>query len=453
MHDLRKQVLLESGKTVSRKARSKAGTPVGSKSGSPAQSRSNSRVPSRNASDDESELSDGTQWGTNSIDELLAADPDAPADAYTQDLRERIEQILDRKRSSAEGRELSLNSFTVDLMRHYSYDELRHKMGELLPAVLKCVKSGATERETVLAVKAIALMLVTVPNDQIYDAVSGPLKSIISDAEHAAAKLAAIHALSVATFYGGASTDETEEIMDWFLEIISSDGAVIEATDDAEVVTAALEEWGFLATQIEDMEDTTEVAMETFIDQLESSDANVQIAAGENIALLYEKSWTEAEGDNDIPDKPEDKVTNAAGEKMVKRYTVWRQQHLLEQSLEDLSRASSKRQSKKDRKALHQAFNDILVTIEKPTRGPRYSTAINQETDREYGSRLKISVTVDGRRGGAVMIIDKWWKLHRLNALKRLLQGGFMVHYEHNELVYESLPMDVEGGEDDDDDF
>jgi translation elongation factor EF-1beta len=297
MHDLRKQVLLESKKTTSRRAASKAHTPAGSKPTSPTHSRVGSTAPSRNVSDDESEASD---WGHSSIDELLSEGADdTPQDALTADLYQRIEQILDKKRSSTEGRELTLNAFTTDLIRHYSKPEIQSRMSDLLPAVLKCVKAGQSEREIALGLKAIALMIITVPSDTIYDAVANPIKSAISDSQYPAVKVAPIHAMSVATFYGGASTEETEEIMEFFLEIVSSDGASIEEPDNAEIVTAALEEWGFLATQLDDMEDATEPAMDTFVDQLESSESRVQIAAGENIALLFEKSYTEAESDDD----------------------------------------------------------------------------------------------------------------------------------------------------------
>ena len=437
MRDLRKQALLESGKTVSRKARSKTGTP--------SSSRGNSRVASRNASrngsDDEGELSDTTQWSTNSIDELIAdPDPDVSSDAWIADLGDRINEICDRKRSSVQGREETLQAFNLDLTRHYAQEEIKSKIDELLPAILKCVKSGQTERETVLALKALALMLITDPSESIYDAVSTPIKTTVTDAAHAMAKIAAIHALSIATFYGGATTEETEEVMDFFLEIVSSDGNLVDEADNAEIVVTALEEWGFLATQIDDIEETTEVAIDTFVDQLESSDVGVQIAAGDNIALLFEKSYTEAESDDEINEKDEDQIAdaNGNGEHMIKRYTVFRQQKKLEHTLSELSKASSKRLSKKDRKSLHMTFKDILHTVEVPTRGPRYSTALDEE-GREMGSRLKISV-----HSGGKMTIDKWWKLHRLNALKRLLQGGFLVHYEANQVVFDSLPVIIE---------
>jgi hypothetical protein len=434
MHDLRKQVLLESRKTTSRRAASKAHTPAGSKQASPTQS----AAPSRNVSDDESEAG---EWGSNSIDDLLSeGGEEVPQDALRADLYQRIEQILDRKRSSTEGRELTLNAFTTDLIRHFSKPEIQSRMSDLLPAVLKSVKAGQSERETALGLKAIALMVIPVPSDTIYDAVANPIKSAISDSQYPAVKVAAIHTLGVATFYGGASTEETEDILEFLLEIVSSDGASIEEADNADIVTAALQEWGFLATQLDDMEDATEPAMDTFVDQLESSESRVQIAAGENIALMFEKSFTEAESDDESADEEEREEIRRTGadSRMIKRYTVYRQQHNLTRSLEELTRASSKRMSKKDKKAIHMAFQDVLNTVEKPTRGPRYSTALDED-GREYGSRLKISI-----HGGGKMLIDRWWKLSRLNALKRLLQGGFLTHYERNEVVFESLPVIIE---------
>ncbi|KAK3071508.1 hypothetical protein LTR53_008481 [Teratosphaeriaceae sp. CCFEE 6253] len=442
--NLRKQAL-ESGKTQSRKAREAVSTPSSSRANSAAPSpRGGSGVPSRNGSDDESEFSDATQWSTNSIDEMLSpaeiAEEETP-EAWKAGLESRIEEICDRKRSSAEGREQALLVFNTVLVRHYAADEVRSKRGELVAALLKSVKGGQTERETVLALKALALVLVTEPSDTVYEALQGPMKACINDGQHTAEKIGAIHALGVVTFYGGASENETQEVMDFFLDIVSSDGATVDENDNAEVVTAALEEWGFLATQLDDMEEATEAAMDTFVDQLGSASVDVQVAAGDNIALLFEKSYTEAESDDEGPasdDELDEAVRNGTRARMIKRYTVYRQQHQLLATLSDLAKASSKRLSKRDRKQLHLSFADILRTVEKPTRGPRYSTALDEE-GREMGSRLKVAV-----HGGGRMTIDRWWKLHRLNGLKRLLREGFLVHYEFNSVVFESLPVVVE---------
>jgi hypothetical protein len=41
---------------------------------------------------------------------------------------------------------------------------------------------------------------------------------------------------------------------------------------------------------------------------------------------------------------------------------------------------------------------------------------------------------------GGKVTVDKWWKLHRLNTLKRLLQAGFMPHFQFNPNVFDNLP-------------
>lgn len=230
-----------------------------------------------------------------------------------------------------------------------------------------------------------------------------------------------------------------------FLEIIESDGASIDSQDDGSVVIAALEGWGLLATDIEDLEEDTETAIEAFVEQLESSDAGVQIAAGENIALLYEKSYTEREEDEEVENDAEDEYDpeyKKGGEKLVKRYQVYRNQPKLLQTLDELATVSTRRISKKDRKTLHSSFTDIRNSVEKPSRGPGYSTAIDQESGRAYGAgRMKVRINRN-----LEVRIDKWWKLLRLNALRRTLQGGFAYHYEQNEIVSSALPFSMGRG-------
>ena len=292
----------------------------------------------------------------------------------------------------------------------------------------------------ILWIIALAMTLITIPSEAIYDNVSQPLKRTISDSGAVATKAAAIHTLGTCTIYGGASDDEILENMTYFLEIISSDGNFVDAGDERDVVTAALEEWGFLATYIDDLQDESMDAMEAFVEQLDSSDPNVQIAAGENIALVYEKSYTPQEDDEEVSDDgeamsdPEDDSV-AGAPKLVKRYTPYRRTDQLVHTLASLASLSTRKLSKKDKKSLHSNFADILNSVENPTRGPRYQNAVSHETGKRYGSRMVVRIHQNG-----VMRIDKWWKLHRLKALRRVLQGGFIGHYEKNEVVFESLP-------------
>ncbi|KAF2133845.1 IFRD domain-containing protein [Dothidotthia symphoricarpi CBS 119687] len=447
MRDLRRRAL-ESHKTVSRKARtsqqvSTASSAAGSTANSPAPSRAASRNPSRHPTDDEDDLSDGTAWSTNSIDEILnGEDVEISEEAWKAELNVRIEQIINLKRSSTEGRADSLNAFAHIIMARYAYEQVEEHISALLPSILKSIRQETTEREAVKALKALAATIVTLNSATIYDDVTDQLKRSIQSSASVEVKVNAIHTLGIAAFFGGAGDDEILDIMALFLEIVESDGASVDAQDEGNVVIAALENWGLLATEMDDLEAETETAVEAFVEQLESADAGVQIAAGENIALLYEKSYTireedeEASVDDVDPDHPE---AVKDGEKMVKRYTVYRRQDQLLHTLDELAKVSTRRISKKDRKTLHSSFADIRNTVEKPTRGPGYSMAIDQETGRAYGSgrmKVRINRSVEIR-------IDKWWKLQRLTALRRTLQGGFTYHYDQNEVVSFAIPFSM----------
>ncbi|KAL8961160.1 MAG: hypothetical protein Q9183_005350 [Haloplaca sp. 2 TL-2023] len=444
MHDLRRQAL-ESGKTVSRKARSKNTTPASSRPNSAPSSRaaSRSRAVSRAGSDEEENgnLSDETSFSTNSIDELLNGEVTDPVtDAWRSDLADRIAELIDRKRSSVQGRERCLATYVRILTSQYAEEELRGKEAELVVAFLKSIKAETSEKETILAIKAIAMTVVTSPSDLIYEAVCGPLKRIISDSASVPSKAAAVHCLGTSTFFGGASDDEILDNMAYLLEIVASDGAFIEAQDEPEPVIAALEEWGSLSTLIDDLADESEEAAEYFVEQLSSSDPGVQIAAGENIALLYEKSYRPLTEDDGAIDLNEDDIVSDPDEipgvpKLVKKHTVYRRTDVLKDTLSELASHNNRRISKKELKSVRTNFADILDSVEYPTHGPRYQNAINHETGQRYGSRLSVRIHKEG-----VMKIDKWWKLHRLQALRRVLQSGFVTHYETNPVVFESLP-------------
>ena len=289
------------------------------------------------------------------------------------------------------------------------------------------------------------MTLITSPSDAIYDAAAPLLKRTISDSLSIPIKSAAIHTLGTCTFYGGASDDEILENMTFLLEIVSSDGHFISAADEPAPVVTALEEWGFLATLIEDLSAETEDAMDAFVEQLASSDPSVQIAAGENIALLFEKSYTPPEENEILSDSDDDDAAGsdpddpsaptATGPRFVKRYAAYRRTDQLLHTLGDLATLHSRALSKKDKKSLHSSFADIRNSVEHPTRGPRYQNAISHETGKRYGSRMAVRIHRDG-----VMRIDRWWKLMRLKGLRRVLQGGFVTHYERNGVVFESLP-------------
>lgn len=433
---------LESNKTTSRKARERIASGASSKAGSavnsPSQSRATSRTRSRQVSDDDDYTSDETTWSTNSIDGILnGEDVDVPEDAWKAELNTRIEQITNLKRSSTEGRAESLRAYSHILMARYAKDDIQAHLHELLASILRSIKQETTTRETVAALKALAVTALTADSDAIYEDFGDQLRRSIQDSESNDVKINALHALGITALFAGAGEDEVLDIMNLCLEIVESDGASVGAQDDGDVVIAALEAWGVLATDVEDLQQETEAAMDAFVEQLESSDVGVQIAAGENIALLYEKSYTPLEDDESVDgeDNPDDLEASSGGDRMVKRYQVYRRQDQLLHTLDALANVSTHRISRKDRKILHASFRDIRNTVEKPTRGPGYSTSIDDTAGIMRGSTMRVKIDKQ-----LELIIDHWWKLQLLNAIRRTVKGGLIYHYRQNSIVNSALP-------------
>jgi Interferon-related developmental regulator (IFRD) len=277
------------------------------------------------------------------------------------------------------------------------------------------------------------LTAITYSDETLFEAVATLLKRTISDSQSNHVKAIAIYCLGICITFGGAGEEEIAENMTFLLEVTSSDGAFINAEDNAEVVTASLRTYGFLATQIEDLEDESEDAITTFLDQLDSDDTGVQIAAGENIALLYEKSYTAAEEDDtasDIGDHEDGSSSSdetAGDSSLIKRYNAYHNTNEVMEKVTALSSLSSKGMNKRDKKQLHQTFASITMTVQNPRLGLLTNNA----------SKMTVRIHQTGE-----MRVDKWWKLMRLNAIRRLLAGGFVNHYfEGNKQVLDTLPL------------
>ena len=378
-----------------------------------------------------------------SLDDLIGlnTDDELELDALAHELDVTIENLLDRnwKRSSTETRETNLIKFARILTARFSHKEIEGKEVDLMNSFVKSIKAENSVKETIYALKALSVLTITTGPSDFYEPVSSALRRTISDSASVNVKAQAIHTLGTVAFCSEISEDEVLEILNFLLEIISSDGNYIEAHDEPAPVIAALEEWGLLATLADDLSGETEDCMEAFVDQLGSGYTALAVAAGQSIALLYEKSYTPPEENENLSSSDdEDRVTHAGQKNQVayvKRFEVYRQFSELEATLSDLASLSGHSVSKKDKRSIHTNFSDILNSIRNPTHGPGYRGTIDEE-GREYGS----SMTVKIGQGG-VMLINKWWKLLRLKGLTRVLQGGFPTHYEENHLVFGVLPV------------
>ena len=73
--------------------------------------------------------------------------------------------------------------------------------------------------------------------EQVFDEAYRVLKTRISDPSSEGAQASAIHTLGAVTFFGGADVTEVEEVMEFLLTIVASDGEIVNATDSGPVVT------------------------------------------------------------------------------------------------------------------------------------------------------------------------------------------------------------------------
>ena len=147
---------MESHKTVSRKAQSKQSSKASSRANSAVNSRVASKNVSRAGSDDEEggNLSDETSFSVNSMEEMLTVeDTDQPSEEWRTELADKMEETIDRKRSSVQGREITLATYVRILTSHYAEEEIRGKKNDLVASFLKSIKAEASEKETVLALK------------------------------------------------------------------------------------------------------------------------------------------------------------------------------------------------------------------------------------------------------------------------------------------------------------
>lgn len=340
--------------------------------------------------------------------------------------------------------------FTHILTRHYAEEEINGYLPDLLEVFLHNIKQEASEKETILSLRAVALLVITMMDAGVYDEAKNLLKRKISGTYSLGIKTAAIRTLGACAFFGGATAEECEEEMELFMEIITSDGQSIDQFDEPAPVLAAIQEWGLLLTRLGTYEHGSEDAVEAFAEQLDSTDVEIQIAAGQNIALLYEISYTPQGEDEEIDEigyeleqerqkrRLRHNYKDKQGRWLVQRYKVYHNTPAIRKKTLELHNTSTKRPLRQhERRSLKLHFEAIHETIKNPRYGPTYRAhpVINQDRSVNYGTRTTIRFHRfhQGR--------SSWWKWMRLMALQRMLAGGFWEHYyADSRAIFDTLP-------------
>ena len=446
MNHARVKALKGNGKTVSKKAQksgraSGAITPQGSSPmasllTSPSHSAAQSRVTS--------DVSDNGDEGDFELDDMmssvhsLGSEVSTPEDAAsTFDVSALIDGLQNKKHNNSDVREQYLEAYLKTIRVRYNPDThlwLDDAAASLVEIFLKNSNRGATARERLLNLQAYCLTIGSVEDMDVFEAGHRVLKQILADEDDDECQVFAIYALCMTVLYGGGMEEAAQEVMEYLVEIVQTDGESIEAHDHAAVVAAALQGWAFVASHVSDYSDFADAAMDAFVDQLDSTDTEIQSNAAHCIGLIYESSRHHEE---------------ETGEPFQLPYDPQR----LTGRLKELVKQSAKSVSKKHRRDLRESLVSVVTSLERGV-GPFYSTALyipekdtfvpaSLRTDdgrAEYGYRCKL------RLGNHVARIDSWSLYSRVNMLKIIFRGGLQNHVFVNPVVMECLE-DADWGE------
>lgn len=438
MNHVRVKALKGNGKTTSKKA-IKSGrasgniTPRSSPLPSLLTSPTHSAVHSRGTSD----VSDSDEDGDFEFDDMMSSVHSGGSGAVTPDeggstfdAQALIDGLQDKKHNNNEVREHFLEIYLRTLRTKYTPEThlwLDPAASALVEVFLKDADRAPTARERLLSLQAYCLTVGTTEDLEIFEGSERALKQILVDDDDDQCKVYAIYALCMTVLYAGGLEEAALEIMQYLVDIVQSDGESIESHDNAPVVAAAMAGWSFIAGHVDDFSDFADTAMDAFVDQLDSSDTEIQCNAGQAIALIFESSRTHEQETGEPFQLPYDP------QRLIGR-------------ISELAKLSSKSVSRKERRDLRESLVSVVTSLERGV-GPYYSTALyipekdtfvppSQRTDdgqAEYGYRCRL------RLGNHSTRIDTWSLFARVNMMKILFRGGLQHHVFVNPVVMECL--------------
>ncbi|KAG0166696.1 hypothetical protein DFQ28_006440 [Apophysomyces sp. BC1034] len=302
------------------------------------------------------------------------ADTTASVDdaALEDDLRRCIDDLGEKRTST---REAALTTLNRILAHHYcGFFVSSNNQESLLHLLMRSISKPGSTREAVLATKGIALVFTSHNDisggeeDDMYRLVLPLLKSNVVHALDHDLKYQSITTLAVVTFIAASDAD-TRGAFDYFYKLLLSGGANLQPEDENEafsssqllsLVEATLRAYGLLYASaygdkrgdLEDAWDELHGVMPVHLDLLESTSKDVRVAAGENIALMFEsvqmlkRTEIKTEQNADDPDPEYEEMDE------------------LIDALQRLATESNRSVNKQDRKQQRGAFRDIVRSVE-----------------------------------------------------------------------------------------
>ncbi|KAF0712804.1 Aste57867_4670 [Aphanomyces stellatus] len=311
-------------------------------------------------------------------------------DTSQEDLLDRYIEELSEKRSTT--RVAALQG-VFKLLVHFIPAELFiDRFDTLYENALNSARRP-TEEEGKLAPRILAIMglMLGANSDHFFGKVESVLEPIIKSPSHSdAVRASALEGLGLICFACSSDDENAQNIMGLCDPFLNNDVAPI-------LAKIALETWGALASTLDSSYLVDEGFLDTHLTLLEeltnNADLDVRTAAGENIALLFEAMYKNGIRDHD--DK-----------------------NAIEKRLLDLSKESSKKFSKKDRKEQHSVFRDVYKTVA-DNEPPNVSFSLENETLRFHD----------------------WGSIMQFEAIKECLQSGLLEHLKFNNNVREIFDL------------
>ncbi|KAJ2785654.1 Interferon- developmental regulator 1 [Coemansia interrupta] len=389
---------LNSGRTPSAGGRSSASR-RGSRQGTP--SRMRSRAGSREGSDDE--LDDAAS--TASDDTWVETADDDAAGHRAAEAGDNWEAIFDEAMDSlgekrAATREKALATIVRVMSLRYLGDELAGSRIALLEALKRSARSTKSEKESMLALLALALWFVNFGMDEgdEYAGAEAVLRALVGDHKAAGVRAVALSVLGMANFVAAVDFNDAADAMRFVSERFFAAGA---AAAPAALLRQALETYGLLLTVLIDgnaplAERTFAGAFDAHMRALAADAVDVRVAAAQNFALMHE-----ALGDD------------------------FERQDELVATLQALRQESAKRHGKRDTHAQRAAMRDVLRSL-------------------EDGRAPEMRLVLAGRS----VAFGRWQRIVRLHSFRACLGGGLPVHFAENPLLQDVFDVRFDRGAD-----
>jgi len=305
-------------------------------------------------------------------------------------------------------------NYVVQLRQFVAYDEIRDSVLKIVRVLLRTIKTSNNDEKLASALDGLAMTAVTyrarsfADTAYLWDLVHDALESFCTTTDNEELKARAIRVLAVVFVFDCRSRDDAEQVLDFLVSIIRTDGEAAGVSDSSKVVIAAMQSWSFVADVFADKGGDAASALESFVDQLESPLFEVQIVAATQVAFLLEAV----------------KNGDKGGGVQNNLYLPYRAKDLLPR-LTKLARGTKalskkRRHTSESRSNIDQQLQPIIGAIN--------------------GMPLRKQIVWPNPEGGwFVLEINTMSTMMRMQFLDAILEYGLMPHYMENNMVAELL--------------